>query len=167
MVKRIMIEETSAWQKPIIAIANSGTATKGFRYIVGSSPTGNFATFTAGQIVWYNGTVWLADSPITGWVVYDTNQSKYLQFNGSTWIDHGATVDISGKADKVDGAVTGNFAGLDVDGNLTDSGSNASDFESAGAVGTHESTYNHTNFETAYNARGQYDSDLGCILMDL
>lgn len=37
-------------------------------------------------------------------------------------------VDISGKADKVEGAVAGNFAGLDENGNLTDSGSKASDF---------------------------------------
>ena len=37
--------------------------------------------------------------------------------------------DISGKADKVTGAVSGNFAGLDANGNLADSGSKASDFK--------------------------------------
>lgn len=36
--------------------------------------------------------------------------------------------DITVKADKVSGAVSGNFAGLDSNGNLTDSGSKASDF---------------------------------------
>lgn len=36
--------------------------------------------------------------------------------------------DISGKADKVSGATNGNFAGLDSNGNLTDSGKKASDF---------------------------------------
>ena len=40
--------------------------------------------------------------------------------------------DITGKADKVDGAVAGNFAGLDANGNLVDSGSKASDFQAAG-----------------------------------
>lgn len=35
---------------------------------------------------------------------------------------------VSGKADKVSGATNGNFAGLDSNGNLTDSGSKASDF---------------------------------------
>lgn len=39
--------------------------------------------------------------------------------------------DISGKADKVDSATNGNFAGLDANGNLTDSGSKASDFATA------------------------------------
>lgn len=41
------------------------------------------------------------------------------------------TVDVSGKADKVASAVEGNFAGLDASGNLTDSGSKASDFATA------------------------------------
>lgn len=39
--------------------------------------------------------------------------------------------DITGKADKVSGATSGNFAGLDANGNLTNSGSKASDFATA------------------------------------
>lgn len=38
---------------------------------------------------------------------------------------------LGGKADKVTSAVSGNFAGLDANGNLTDSGSKASDFASS------------------------------------
>lgn len=40
-------------------------------------------------------------------------------------------VDISGKADKVAGATTGNFAALDGEGNLTDSGKKPADFVAA------------------------------------
>ncbi len=47
-------------------------------------------------------------------------------------------VDYSGKADKVASATNGNFAGLDANGNLTDSGSKASDFDAAGAAATAE-----------------------------
>ena len=43
--------------------------------------------------------------------------------------------DISGKADKVTSATSGNFAGLDGNGNLTDSGKKAADFATA-AQGT-------------------------------
>ena len=43
--------------------------------------------------------------------------------------------DIEGKADLVSGATAGNFAGLDSNGNLTDSGSKANDFATA-AQGT-------------------------------
>lgn len=41
------------------------------------------------------------------------------------------SIDYSGKADKVSGATNGNFAGLDANGNLTDSGSKAADFATA------------------------------------
>ena len=44
------------------------------------------------------------------------------------------TVDISGKADKVIGATSGHLAGLDGNGNLTDSGYSASDFVSASSL---------------------------------
>ena len=43
--------------------------------------------------------------------------------------------DITGKADKVASATNGNFAGLDANGNLTDSGSKASDFATAAQGG--------------------------------
>lgn len=42
--------------------------------------------------------------------------------------------DISGKADKVNNATNGNFAGLDATGNLTDSGYSASDFVSSSSL---------------------------------
>ena len=44
----------------------------------------------------------------------------------------------TGKADKVSGATSGNFAGLDQNGNLTDSGKKASDFAAA--------THSHTGY---------------------
>ena len=44
-------------------------------------------------------------------------------------IDYPETLEnVTNKADKVDGATNGNFAGLDSNGNLTDSGKKASDF---------------------------------------
>ena len=43
-------------------------------------------------------------------------------------------LDISAKADKVSGATNGNLAGLDANGNLTDSGKNPSDFATAAQV---------------------------------
>lgn len=61
-------------------------------------------------------TVASGSSPVTySWELFGTTQ-----------------VDISNKADKVSGATSGNFAGLDANGNLTDSGKKASDFQPAG-----------------------------------
>lgn len=42
--------------------------------------------------------------------------------------------DVSGKSDKVPNATSGNFAGLDANGNLTDSGSKAADFAKASDI---------------------------------
>lgn len=54
------------------------------------------------------------------------------------------------KADKVSGATNGNFAGLDAQGNLTDSGSSAASFEPANAVSTHNSSGTaHQDIRTA------------------
>lgn len=56
--------------------------------------------------------------------------TKYkLTAGGSTYLfATPSATNISGKADKVSGATSGNFAGLDSSGNLTDSGKKASDF---------------------------------------
>lgn len=52
-------------------------------------------------------------------LIYDGTNSKWV---------NASIPSPSGKADKVTNAVNGNFAGLDSNGNLTDSGSKASDF---------------------------------------
>ena len=67
-----------------------------------------------------------------------------------------------GKADKVSGATSGNLAGLDATGNLTDSGSKAGDFEAAGAgasaVGAHNSdTGAHANLNIMSMLAVRYD----------
>lgn len=48
---------------------------------------------------------------------------------------------VTGKADKVSGAVNGNFAGLDSNGNLTDSGKKASDFATSTQGGKADTAY--------------------------
>ena len=53
--------------------------------------------------------------------------------NSGNLVTSGTVYDaLDGKTDKVTGATSGNFAGLDTNGNLTDSGSKASDFATAG-----------------------------------
>lgn len=63
---------------------------------------------------------------------------------------------VADKADKVANATAGNFAGLDANGNLTDSGSKASDFATAAqgalaATAVQDASYVHTdnNYTTA------------------
>jgi len=86
----------------------------------------------------------MAATPASVKSAYDLAAGKQdpITFDGtySATTNKAATVSTvtnatSGKADKVTGATSGNFAGLDANGNLTDSGSKAADFATA-AQGT-------------------------------
>lgn len=61
---------------------------------------------------------------ISDWITADTTGAAAI------------LADVANKADKVSGAVNGNFAGLDANGNLTDSGYKAADFQAAGSYKT-------------------------------
>lgn len=65
----------------------------------------------------------------------DVNVIEVVKVNGTALsvsaADKSVDIDLSGKADKVASATSGNFAGLDANGNLTDSGSKAADFATA------------------------------------
>lgn len=60
--------------------------------------------------------------------VITTDKFGHVTEKSTTTVKIPDKFDISGKADKVSGATSGNFAGLDANGNLTDSGKNASSF---------------------------------------
>ena len=61
--------------------------------------------------------------------------SDYLaQINKETKSAEDRALHFKAEADRVSGAVSGNFAGLDSNGNLTDSGSKASDFLTSAAL---------------------------------
>ena len=73
----------------------------------------------------------------------DVNVIEVVKVNGTALsvnsADKSVDIDLTGKADKVASATSGNFAGLDANGNLTDSGSKAADFATA-AQGTKANT---------------------------
>ena len=64
---------------------------------------------------------------------------------------------IAGKADKVSGATNGNFAGLDANGNLTDSGKKATDF--VPMTTTDNITKAHANIFTSDSGKTQVTGD--------
>lgn len=71
----------------------------------------------------------------------------------------GDPIDISGKADKVNNATNGNFAGLDANGNLMDSGKKASDFltqEQAGRLNHFKGWYDSSSNLPANPVVGDY-----------
>lgn len=109
-----------------------GTAYEGSK---GKQVADNLAAHTGNtdiHVTTSDKTAWNAkyDKPSTGIPSTDMSQAVQdsLALADSALQQH---QDISGKADKVASATNGNFAGLDANGNLTDSGSKASDFATA------------------------------------
>lgn len=94
------------------------------------------------------------------------DQGKFLKGDG-TW---GSIPDASGKADKVTNATSGNFAGLDSNGNLTDSGSKASDFATQQAVETLAALPAMNDYNITHTAATNHTYTMGagrgaCLLM--
>lgn len=58
-------------------------------------------------------------------------KDEYVLINGAFELIGTTQVDVDGKANKVANATNGNFAALDANGDLTDSGKKASDFATA------------------------------------
>lgn len=103
-----------------ITVSSSADSTDGHMiYTIGTSGIDSaISTAVAGVV---NGAPAAFDTlkEISDWITTDTTGAAAI------------LADVANKADKVSSATSGNFAGLDSNGNLTDSGSKASDFATA------------------------------------
>jgi hypothetical protein len=113
-----------------------GTAYEGSKGAANATAIANHTADTDIHVTTSDKTAWNAkyDKPATG--IPSTDMSAEVQASlalaDSAIQEH---QDITGKADKVASATNGNFAGLDANGNLTDSGSKAADFATAAQGG--------------------------------
>lgn len=102
--------------------------------MVSGATAGNFASLKADGDLddsGYKPSDFLTPSGITGKLDKDqgsANAGKFMQVGNDGMLTPANVPDPTGKADKVTGATSGDFAGLDANGNLTDSGKSASDF---------------------------------------
>lgn len=81
-----------------------------------------------------NGDVYSVTAAHTTEPIFNAGTNFVWIVSAAAWDNIGGIVDLSGKADKVTGATSGNFAGLDANGNLTDSGKKGSDFLETGDI---------------------------------
>ena len=128
---------------------------------IAAAVNGQVLMFIGTTMTWYNGTIPspdgkadkvdsategdlagldsngnLTDSGIAASNVITKSATAGLVKNDGTIDTTQYISDVSGKADKVSGATNGNLAGLDSNGNLTDSGKNPSDFALVSNLGT-------------------------------
>ena len=117
-----------------------GTAYEGSKGAANATAIATHTADTDIHVTTSDKTAWNAkyDKPDTG--IPSTDMSAEVQASlalaDSAIQEH---QDITGKADKVASATNGNFAGLDANGNLTDSGSKAADFATAAQGGKADS----------------------------
>lgn len=70
----------------VLGIVNTPSATaEGTRYIVGSSPTGDFAG-KAGNLAVRVGGAWTFYAPAAGWVAWVPSSNTVYRYNGSAWV---------------------------------------------------------------------------------
>ncbi len=77
---------------PVISISNTPpiSPSSGDRYLIGTSPTGTWATHSNNTVEW-NGSSWVYAVPILDNVVYVTNTLSTLRYNGTSWITYAGT----------------------------------------------------------------------------
>lgn len=174
---RIPVEETFSWQRPVLSILNEAplSPTKGQRYIVGTVAASGDAWYGHDKaIAWYNAS-WLFDTPSEGWAVYNKDDDKIYVY-GTSWValSTGTGDMLKSTYDTDDDGIVDKAASVD-DGTHS---ATAEELEDAVAAvhtqgtdqaldtgGDNEITAAHA--KEAYDKRGSYDADLGCILMNL
>lgn len=112
--------DTSNFKTKQTAVADSDATTSGSGIVFVDSVTQN-----------ENGEITVHKKNVSDVVASTDGQGGNSGLMSATQAEKLAGIDdeLDGKADKVSGATSGNFAGLDANGNLTDSGSKASDFK--------------------------------------
>lgn len=85
-VRRIPVEETFPWQRPVTSITATPAVgpSKGDRYVVGGSATGVWAGHDD-DIAWFDGLNWQFDTPTDGWFVYNRGDNLLYLFDGAAW----------------------------------------------------------------------------------
>ena len=125
-IRSINIDRFS-WQRPVIDISNAppGSPTKGDRYVVGDSPSGDW-TGEDLNIAEYNGTQWFFIEVHEGYAVYVLSESDWYTFTGLAWVplasglDHAELLGLQGGiTDEYYHLTSGEHSGLTSEGDAS------------------------------------------------
>jgi len=143
------------------------------------APIENSATvsknYAIGQQFIRNETLYKAKTALTSGTTWSSLTLNTDYEESDPVVEQIGDFDVSGKADKVSNATNGNFAGLDANGNLTDSGLKASDFLSSSylesstkTTADSKDTFTFTNAAITANASFDVYSDVfGAPIVDM
>lgn len=83
-----------------------GSPSEGDRYIVASSPTGDW-TGWANRIALYTSGAWVSFTPNTGWQCFVEDEAILMYYNGSSWVNLTAVTNLSAQVAGSFGGATG------------------------------------------------------------
>ena len=153
---RIPVEQHFAYQQPVLAIQNDPPASppKGARYIVGTSPTGDWLTpvnqakkiavCTVGGAT----PTWEYNTASEGWECTNLTDHLIYKYNNlGSWVAD----DLSSKMNLVPSATEDHLASYNASGQVKDSGLLTSNVSSAVS---YANTFNglNVNYDSAFNA---------------
>lgn len=145
---RVPVLETFSFQPPVLdkdLTAPPATPSKGDRYIVGGSATGDWATHDK-DIAYYDGAAWQFDTPAEGWITWVSDEDLFYKHNGTAWATMGGTGDMSKATYDTD------------DDGIVDKAENVDD--GAGSATT------AAQVKDAHARKATYDSDYKCLIFD-
>lgn len=154
-------ENLNQWNYINITLSGNGLANVLSNYILeeslfiklGFQSFETFYNYDEGEVVSYEGNLYqfTANHPAGPWTGDDVD---IVTMNGM--IVNAISLLSLDKADKVSGATAGDLAGLDADGNLTDSGKSTSDFATASQGGKADSAVQPSDLATVATS-GSYN----------
>jgi hypothetical protein len=79
----------AAVQLVVVSTANQSPAspTVGDRYVVGSAPTGDWSSYTSGDVMVRIEGGWRRFTPLAGWQAYFVTTGRMMRFVASAWVD--------------------------------------------------------------------------------
>lgn len=76
--------------------APPGSEVNGDVYLISGAPSGDWSSFSAGQLVQYTSSAWVAFTALEGWVVWVKDEDVLYRYDGSAWASEAATTSVAG-----------------------------------------------------------------------
>jgi len=80
--------------------APPGSEVNGSVYLISGSPSGDWSSFSAGDLVQYTSSAWVRFAPLEGWRVWVADEDLGYTYDGSSWLSDSASDTKAGIVEK-------------------------------------------------------------------
>lgn len=76
--------------------APPGSEVNGAFYLISGTPSGDWASFSAGDLVQYTSSAWVRFTPAEGWQAWVADEDIYYRYTGAAWVAESASDTVAG-----------------------------------------------------------------------